>query len=158
MCIFKKHQNWWIFVRHFNIDDGRKNIFSILCFIISRKVKMQLKHTHKKICAGYEEGAVTDWRCQKWFSEFCAGDFSLDDIPQSSRPVKLTAVKHNNGEQWMLHQQETADILKISKSSTEKHLQQLGYVEVQWKSLSLVWLFVTPGTIACQAPQSMGIL
>ena len=48
-CAFlKKHQNWWIFVRHFNIDDGRKNIFSILCFIISRKVKMQLKHTHKK--------------------------------------------------------------------------------------------------------------
>ena len=114
-------------------------------------------HT-QKVCAVYEEGAVTDWMCQKWFSEFCAGDFSLDDIPQSSRPVKLTAVKHNNGEQWMLHQQETADILKISKSSTEKHLQQLGYVEVQWKSLSLVWLFVTPGTIACQAPQSMGIL
>ena len=119
---------------------------------------MQLKHTHKKICAGFEEGAVTDWRCQKWFSEFCAGDFSLDDIPQSSRPVKLTAVKHNNGEQWMLHQQETADILKISKSSTEKHLQQLGYVEVKWKSFTRVCLFVTPGTIACQAPQSMGIL
>ena len=103
-----------------------KNIFSILCFIISRKVKMQLKHTHKKICAGYEEGAVTDWRCQKWFSEFCAGDFSLDDIPQSSRPVKLTAVKHNNGEQWMLHQQETADILKISKSINKNQLHQLG--------------------------------
>ena len=31
----------------------------------------------------------------------------------------------------MLHQQETADILKISKSSTENNFQQLGYVEVK---------------------------
>ena len=66
--------------------------------------------------------------------------------------------KDNNGEQWMLHQQEIADILKTSKSSPENHLQQLGYVEVKWKSFSRVRLFTTPGTVACQAPQSMGIL
>jgi len=36
----------------------------------------------KKICAVYGEGAVTDWICQKWFVNFCAGDFLLDDIPQ----------------------------------------------------------------------------
>ena len=43
--------------------------FGILCFIISRKVKMQLKCT-KKICAVYGEGAVTDRMCQKWFVKF----------------------------------------------------------------------------------------
>ena len=54
---------------HFNIEDiKRVHIFSVLCFIISRMVKMQLKHT-KKICAVYGEGAVTDWTCQKWFAE-----------------------------------------------------------------------------------------
>ena len=42
------------------------NIFSILCFIISRNVKTQLK-CNKKVCVVYGEGAVTDQTCQKWF-------------------------------------------------------------------------------------------
>ena len=45
-----------------------------LCFIISRKVKTQPKHTHThahtKICAVYGEGAVTDWMFQKWSEKF----------------------------------------------------------------------------------------
>ena len=46
-------------------------IFGILCFVISRKVKMQLKHTHtKEICAVCGEGAVTGQTCQKWFTKF----------------------------------------------------------------------------------------
>ena len=48
---------------------------------------MQLKHK-KKICAVYEEDAVTDAMCQKWFAKFCAGDFSLDDAPRMGRPVE----------------------------------------------------------------------
>ena len=60
----------------------------MLCFIISRKVKTQLK-CKKKICAVHGEGAVTDQMCQKWFVKFCAGDFSLDDAPWSDRPVKV---------------------------------------------------------------------
>ena len=35
------------------------------------------------------EGAVTDQTCQKWFVKFRAGDFSLDDSPQSGRPVEV---------------------------------------------------------------------
>ena len=34
------------------------------------------------------EGAVTDQMCQKWFAKFHAGDFSLDDVPWSDRPVE----------------------------------------------------------------------
>ena len=26
--------------------------------------------------------------CQKWFAEFCAGDFWLDDAPRSGRPIE----------------------------------------------------------------------
>ena len=64
---------------HFNIEDGRKTTFlALLCFIISRKVKTQLKH-NKKICAVYGEGAVTDRTCQKWFAKSRAGDFLLDE-------------------------------------------------------------------------------
>ena len=48
---------------------------------------MQLKHT--KICAVRGEGAVTDWTCQKWFMKFHAGDFSLVNTPESSKPVEV---------------------------------------------------------------------
>ena len=37
----------------------------------------------------YGEGAVTDQMCQKWFTKFCAGDFSLDNALWLSRPVEV---------------------------------------------------------------------
>ena len=60
--------------------------FGILCFIISRKLKMQKKK--KKICAEYGEGAMTDQMCQKYL-KFHAGDFSLDNGPWLGRPVEV---------------------------------------------------------------------
>ena len=45
--------------------------------------------TQKKLCAAYGEGAVIDQTCQKWFAKFRAGNFSLDDAPQSGRPVEV---------------------------------------------------------------------
>ena len=84
----------------------------------------------KTICAVYGEGAVTDRTCQKWFAKFRAGDFSLDNAPRSGRPVEVdsdqieTLIQNNQ----RYTTQEIADILKISKSSTENHLHQLGYV------------------------------
>ena len=42
----------------------------ILCFIISRKVKTQLKRKKTLHCAVYGEGAVTDQACQKWLAKF----------------------------------------------------------------------------------------
>ena len=86
--------------------------------------------THKKICAVYGEGAVTDRTCQKWFAKFRAGDFLLDDVPRSGRPVEVEShqiktLTENNQRYTM---REIADILRISKSSAENHLRQLGYV------------------------------
>ena len=49
--------------------------------------------THKKICAVYGEGAVTDQMCQKWFVKFRAGDFSLDDSPWSGRRTEVDSDK-----------------------------------------------------------------
>ena len=43
----------------------------------------------KKICAVYGEGAVTYQACHEWFAKFYAGDFSLDNAPLSTRPVKV---------------------------------------------------------------------
>ena len=86
--------------------------------------------TQKKICAVYGEGAVTDQTCQKWFVKFCARDFSLDDDPQSGRPVEVDSdqieILIENNQSYTMR--EIANILKISKASVENHLHQLGYV------------------------------
>ena len=78
----------------------------------------------------YGEGAVTDRTCRKWFAKFRARDFSLDDVPQSGRPVEVdsdqieTLTENNQSyNTW-----EIAGILKISKSSVENQLYQLGHV------------------------------
>ena len=43
----------------------------------------------KKICTVHGEGAVTDQTHQQWLAKFCAGDFSLDNAPESSRSVEV---------------------------------------------------------------------
>ena len=69
------------------MKDGRKTFF-ILCFIISGKMKTELKQ--KKICAVFGEDAMTDQMSQKWFAKFCAGDFLLEDAAlQSDRPAEV---------------------------------------------------------------------
>ena len=64
---------------HFNIQDGRKYAtfpaYYVLLFQEQWKCNWSAK---KRICAVYEEGAVTDQMYQKWFAKFHAGDFSLD--------------------------------------------------------------------------------
>ena len=67
--------------------EEKSNIFGILCFIISRKVK-NTTETQRKISAVYGDGAVTGRTRLKWFVKFRAGDFLLDDAPQLSRPVE----------------------------------------------------------------------
>ena len=66
---------------------------------------------------------------QKWCAKFRAGDFSLDNAPQSGRPVEVDSYQIETLiENWLYTKQEIADILKVSKSSVENHLHQLGYV------------------------------
>ena len=90
----------------------------MLCFIISRKVKMQLKCKKIYICAVYGEGAMTDGMYQKAFAKFCAGDFSLDNVPWSGRPIEVDSnqIKTLIENSQCYVTWEIADILKISKS------------------------------------------
>ena len=83
----------------------------------------------KKTCAVYGEGAVTDEMSLAQFAKFRARNFSLDSAPWSVRPVEVdsdqikTLIENNQCyTMW-----EIANILKISKSSIENHLYQLGY-------------------------------
>ena len=115
---------------HFNIEDGRKKQYFWHITLYYFKKGKNATETQKKICAVYGEGAVTDRMCQKWFAKFRAGDFSLDDAPQSGRPVEVVSkqIKTLTENNQCYTTREIADILKISKSSTENHLYQLGYV------------------------------
>ena len=107
--------------------EENSNIFNILCFIISRKVKMQLKE--KKICSVYGEGAVTNRMCQKWLVKILAGDFLLANAQWSGRAVEVDSdqikVLIENNQRYA--RLEIASIFKIPKSSIKNHLQQLGY-------------------------------
>ena len=72
----------------------------------------------KMICAVYGESVMTNQMCQKWLVKFHPGDFSLEDAPQSHRPVEVdsdqteTLIENNQ----CYNMWERAEIIKISKS------------------------------------------
>ena len=109
---------------HFNIEDKKKK-FDPLYFISSRMVKITETHT-KMIYAVYSEGTVMNWIYQNQFIKVHASDFSLDNAPWYGRSFEADNDQIENSQYHT--PQEIADILKISKSSTENHLNQLGYV------------------------------
>ena len=133
--------------------EEKSNIFGILCFIISRKVKTQLK-PRKRFVQCMEE-VLCLIECQKWFVKFCAGDFLLHNAPWSGRPVKVdneqieTLIENNQ----CYTPQEIADILKISKSSVENHLHYLGYVNRcdGWVPHKLREKYVLDGISTCSS-------
>ena len=57
---------------HFNSEDERRyaTFSAYYALLFHKKLKKQLKQTNKKTHAVYEEGAVTDRTCQKWFAKF----------------------------------------------------------------------------------------
>ena len=109
------------------MEEKKQHFWHIMLYYF--KKGKNASEVQKKICAVYGEGAVTDQMCQKWFVKFHAGDFSQDNVPLSGRPVEVDSdqikisIENNCYTMW-----EIANILKISKSSVENHLHQLGYV------------------------------
>ena len=108
--------------------EEKSNIVDMLYVITSGKEKTQ-PTCKKKTCAVYGEGTVTDEMCLAQFAKFHARDFLLDNAPWSGRPVEVdsdqikTLIENNQCyTMW-----EIANILKISISSVENHLYQLGY-------------------------------
>ena len=92
------------------------NIFGILCFIISRKVKTQLQ-CKKRFVQGMEKVQCLTERvrvvCKVLFR-----DFSLDAAPWLGRPIEVDSdqIKTLIENKQCYTMQEIADILKISKS------------------------------------------
>ena len=72
------------------------------------------------ICAVYGEGAANDRTCQKWFVKFHAGDFSLDDAPQSGGPFDSDQIKTliENNQHYTIHTQNIQINKVIGESKT----------------------------------------
>ena len=91
-CALKKIKICEFLCSHFNIEYGSKDIFGILCFIISRKIKYNWNiHTHKMNCTVYGEVTTMNWLYQKWFVKFCPGDFLL--LHDLGDQLKLMEIK-----------------------------------------------------------------
>ena len=79
----------------------------------------------------YGETVVTVSPCQKWFVKFYAADASLDDAPQSGRPVEVDS-----------DQIET--LIENNQQSTLYHPEDRWHtqnIQIEcWKSFALTWL------------------
>ena len=105
--------NFCVAILILKVEEKQHFQYIMLCYIKKSKNATEVQ---KKICAVYGEGTVTDQTCQKWFSKFHAGDFSLDDAPWLGRTVEVnsnqikTLIENNqHSTTW-----EIADIFKIS--------------------------------------------
>ena len=110
---------------YFDIEEEKQHSWHNMLYYF--KKGKNTTEMQKKMCAVCREGAVTDGMCEKRFAKFRAGDFSLDNTPQSGRPVDvdgdqpetLTENKHH------YTTRKIADELKIPKPSVENHLHHL---------------------------------
>ena len=82
--------------------EEKKQHFRHIMFYYFKKGK-NTTETQIKICAVYGESAVTDWMGQKWFAQFRAGDFSLDNAPCLGRLVEVDSDQDINWEQSTLY-------------------------------------------------------
>ena len=108
--------NFCVAILILKLEENTKHFWHIMLYYF--KKGNNATETQKKTCKVYGEGALTDWMCQKWFVKFCAGDFLLDDAPQSGRPIEVDSdqirklIEYN----YFYSMWEIANILKISKS------------------------------------------
>ena len=80
----------------------------------------------------YGEDAESDGTCEKWVAKIHMGDFSCTVAPRVGRPG---AVESHPGQTLTEDRprygtRETGNIVQVSQSSVEKHLQQLDYVNL----------------------------
>ena len=89
-------------------------------FYYFKKDKNTTETHTKKICAVYGEGAVTDQMFQKGFAKFCPGGRPAEFY---SHQIDTLTKNNQHYATWKI-----TGILKIPKSSTENHLNQLDNV------------------------------
>ena len=78
--------NFHVAILILKMEENMQYFWHIMLYYF-KKGKNTIK-MHENYAMG-GEGAVIDWMCQKWFTNFCAREFSLDNAPQLGRPVEV---------------------------------------------------------------------
>lgn len=84
------------------------------------------------ICSTMGKDVLSTRTAQHWFNRFKNGNFELDDLPRSGRPleVDMDALKQFIEEDPRLTTRCLAERLGCSHTTVEKHLKELGKI---WK-------------------------
>ena len=85
----------------------------------------------KKLRDAYGEEASKDREYSNWFDKFRSGDFSLKDEQRSGRPnaVDDDQIKAIIESDRHVTVREIEEMLKIPKSTIDRHIQRLGLVK-----------------------------
>ena len=95
-----------------------------------RKGKIAAQAT-KKLRDVYDEETLKDRQCRNWFDKFGSRDFSLKDEQRSGRPneVDEDQIKAIIESDCHINVREIEEMLKISKSTIDRHIQHVGLVK-----------------------------
>lgn len=108
--------------------------FDKLHFRHSLLYEFQLGHkasmAHRNLCVIFGIGCPSERTCERWFSRFKSGDFSLEDEPRAGRPIeldsdKLLAIVKSDPR---LSTREMEKMMGCSYHTIYNHLLQLGFV------------------------------
>ena len=85
----------------------------------------------KKLRDVYGEEALKEKQCRNWFDKFHSGDFSLKDERRSGRPNEVDddQIKAIIESDRHVTVREIEEMLKIPKSTIDRHIQRLGLVK-----------------------------
>ena len=120
------------------MEENKQHFWHITLYYFKKSKNKTETHT-KNFSAVCGEGAGTDRTYQKWFAKFPAGGFSLDDAPQSSRPVEADSdqMETLTENSQCYTTRGIADILRISKS-TKVLVKMKNICFILWKKLDFL--------------------
>ena len=80
--------NFCVSILILKMEENMQHFQHIMLYYFKKGKNATEMQKTKKICAVYGEGAVADRMCQK-FAKFHAGDFLVDNAPQSGGPGEV---------------------------------------------------------------------
>ena len=110
--------------------ESRNRHFHHIFLFYFRKGKNAVQAA-KKLRDVYGEKALKDRQCRNSFDKFRSGDFSLKDEQRSGRPNEIddnqikTIIKSDRH----VSVRDIKKMLKIQKSTIDRHIQRLGLVD-----------------------------
>ena len=100
------------------------------CLLFEHQSGHSAAEAYRNICHALGQEAVTKRTCDNWFHRFNTGDYSLDDLPRSGRPleVDIEALRNLVESDPRQTTRSMANTLGCSHAAIEKHLHSMGKV------------------------------